>query len=379
MFSAKISTADVVSDENVDFINGNCTNATTGRASCVFNTGFFTTTPNCTCSAVQNADGDRVCHVLTQSTSSVALTLADNNTAVDKGFILSCQKTGVDALQSAYLPDTVANSWSGYHDNNCIWSRTSTSFGDFTADASCTLVEEKNTNFGSVTTAGAALPGIVFTPKKAGTYFVCGGIAEFGSSSSAQKVYQMVDGTTSFTEQQSYVVSTSVETPMHLCGLVTATDTSAKTIKFRGKITAGNLNISPGNRRSSIEWSIFKISENLPAPLLVNSVVSSSAGVVKVVSALITNSGAPTVTRQDGEWISSLTDNGTGDTTVNIAAGVFSSTPNCQCTVYTGGLANSCMIDATTAISSTAVRTQTVTDAGAVSDTSHFITCIGAP
>jgi len=47
----------------------------------------------------------------------------------------------------------------------------------------------------------------------------------------------------------------------------------------------------------------------------------------RTVSALISNSGTPSISRQSCSWISSLTDIGTGNTTVNINTGVFLSAP----------------------------------------------------
>lgn len=45
-FSAKVSSAGVVSDENLDWISGSCTNST-NSFSCTWNTGIFSAVPNC--------------------------------------------------------------------------------------------------------------------------------------------------------------------------------------------------------------------------------------------------------------------------------------------------------------------------------------------
>src|SRR3990167_4596747 len=73
-------------------------------------------------------------------------------------------------------PDQTPASWSGYHGIDCSWSRTNTVYGDLAADASCTFTERQNRNFGTVTSylsGSDKLPGIVFTPNRAGRYFVC--------------------------------------------------------------------------------------------------------------------------------------------------------------------------------------------------------------
>ena len=113
------------------------------------------------------------------------------------------------------------------------------------------------------------------------------------------------------------------------------------------------------------------------APQLVNSVVNPSSGVTHIASAFISNSGTPTVTRQDGTWISSLTDNGTGDTTINFSANTFSATPNCVCTDSNGASAGfGCLQDASTAMSSSQVRIQTF-NTTVPTDRDFMIICMG--
>lgn len=104
--------------------------------------------------------------------------------------------------------------------------------------------------------------------------------------------------------------------------------------------------------------------------------VDSSGARSRIVSAYIANSGTPTVTNQLGSWITSLTDNSIGDTTIVIPAGIFGSTPHCTCSAITAG-AVYCSIDDVTVPSTTAIRTQTITSAGAGIDEPFFIICNG--
>lgn len=63
-------------------------------------------------------------------------------------------------------------------------------------------------------------------------------------------------------------------------------------------------------------------------PFNFNHLHSVAPNAMNVASALIAISGGtPSVTSQDGAWISSLTDNGAGDTTLNLTAGFFSAAP----------------------------------------------------
>lgn len=73
-------------------------------------------------------------------------------------------------------------------------------------------------------------------------------------------------------------------------------------------------------------------SENQSAPMLVGTVFSNTGGQERVERATITGSATtPTVASQSGSWISSVTRNSLGNYTLNIAAGMFSSTPSCTC------------------------------------------------
>jgi hypothetical protein len=116
----------------------------------------------------------------------------------------------------------------------------------------------------------------------------------------------------------------------------------------------------------------------LDVPILVGSVTSNSSGAERVERLLFTNAGTPIISKQSGSWVSSLTDNNPGDTTVNFVSGIFSDTPSCICVgvennpnPYTG-----CMIKTA---SSTSVRVWTfVTNtAGTAVDRDVHLICMG--
>lgn len=110
--------------------------------------------------------------------------------------------------------------------------------------------------------------------------------------------------------------------------------------------------------------------------ILGSNIGSPSSGRMMLATAFITNSGTPTVSREDGDWLGTVTDVGAGVSTLAINTGIFSSVPNCQCTVYSGA-GRTCEIDSGSAISATSVRVRTQTDAGTPSDNDFFIQCIG--
>jgi len=99
--TSKVSDTDVVSDENVDFINGNCTDAGTGRGTCNFVSGVFPTSiPNCTITPVTGATQ---VFIVTQSTSSITYETRNSaGSAANSAVNISCTKTGAD-----FKPKTV--------------------------------------------------------------------------------------------------------------------------------------------------------------------------------------------------------------------------------------------------------------------------------
>lgn len=93
-FSFKSSTSGAVTDENLDWINGNCTNPSTGNYTCTYNTGIFTVTPNC---IVTVHDGSPYFASITISNTSVSVqTFLDNGILTSRNFTLHCQKQGAD-------------------------------------------------------------------------------------------------------------------------------------------------------------------------------------------------------------------------------------------------------------------------------------------
>jgi microcystin-dependent protein len=66
-----------------------------------------------------------------------------------------------------------------------------------------------------------------------------------------------------------------------------------------------------------------------PAPLLVGSVTSNSAGMERHERATFLCSGSSAVNSQSGTWISSIGNVSSGACTLNITSGIFSGTPSC--------------------------------------------------
>jgi hypothetical protein len=282
--------------------------------------------------------------------------------------------------ETGVRPDVLPGSWSGYHENNCSWSRTNTAFGDPGADATCTFTEINNRNFGTVTSylsGSDKLPGIVFTPARAGRYLVLVDLGVSGSVAPATQSWRMETSTGVLISEGSHVQSNgsgNYEVKYSLKGIVDAASTSPITIRIQCKASAGNCQYVPAGANGTIFWAVIALDQSFPAPLLVGSVTSNSSGMERVERLRVTNSGTPTISSQSGSWVSSLTDNGVGSVYVNLTASIFSGSPTCTCSAE---LPNRlCSIDVTASTSQVRVRTATVSPF-ADADMDFSLICMG--
>ena len=100
-FSAYLSDGSgtaVVSRENVDWINGNCTNGSSGNYTCTLNSGVFAEIPNCVVVNAQGSPADASCSINATSTTSfnIGCRNQSNTTNADKDTLVFCQKSGSD-------------------------------------------------------------------------------------------------------------------------------------------------------------------------------------------------------------------------------------------------------------------------------------------
>jgi hypothetical protein len=94
-FSASVSGAAIVSNENVDWVSGNASKGGTGLFNITFNSNIFTVAPNCVATP---SVGDNVYPSITYTgaTSLQVRMGATNNVLFDNPFKIICQKQGVD-------------------------------------------------------------------------------------------------------------------------------------------------------------------------------------------------------------------------------------------------------------------------------------------
>lgn len=235
--------------------------------------------------------------------------------------------------EQAYRPDVVAQAWSGYHTVTSGWATTSSTFVDPSSGTGVVLTETTNLNAGTVTTAASSLPGIIFNVTRTGIFEVCTTISAQASVASTPSA-RLVDGSgTPLIQGHPLTYTASNDNGFHtFCGQYNASVLGPVTFKIQTATNTGTFTINNGvaSGSAAISWTVKSLSQNLPAPLLVNSVASSSSGIERIERAII-NCGSATIDSQSGSWISSNSTNGTGDCTLNITAGTFSGTPTCTC------------------------------------------------
>jgi len=222
-------------------------------------------------------------HYLRQVTATNPISIAASDFLEVKFTVPIVEWTGAI---SAFYPDTLANSWAGYHDTTCSWARTNTAYGDPTADASCALVQRSNQNFGTVSTSGSVLPAITFTPKRAGRYYVQVNFKYFGSSTNDQWGVRLWDGTTVIAETQGINNCTSTSCNATIAGIYVASSTSAVVLSLQTKVAAGSFTINASSTGSTngIDWNIFQIDQSLPAPVLMAAVAARAHNSATAVS-----------------------------------------------------------------------------------------------
>jgi len=116
VYSAQVSASGVVTGENKDWINSNCT-MSSGISTCTFNTGIFTVAPICTAINIETAT-NRYVNNLPVSVIGVTTQLYNSaGTGTNTAYQITCQKSGNDYLASSanvYASQNANYDWTSY-------------------------------------------------------------------------------------------------------------------------------------------------------------------------------------------------------------------------------------------------------------------------
>lgn len=263
--------------------------------------------------------------------------------------------------------------WSGYHDNTCGgWTRTSATLGAFSADASCGLAQTVASNITCVA-SGSVLPEITCTFPRPGVYKVCAGLTLSNGTAGQTGYFSMYDGTSTISE--GFYQNDTRYFRANFCGTSTVSGTT-KTFSVYGAAGSGTININSGVTRA-IDWSVTSETQNTPTPLLIGSVSSGASSMLRFEAAYITNSaGTPALGSQTSSWISSVTDNGIGNYTLNFTSNQFSSAPFCMVNCDTADAIPRVIFGGTT--SSAVQITCDDANTGSRLDAPAYVFCLGA-
>lgn len=259
---------------------------------------------------------------------------------------------------------------------NCIWTSTNTSFASFAADADCPTP----TTGGSVSAPATKIPGITLPQGlKAGEYLIIARGAFAKGVANEVANFRITDGTNNSSSQQVYYEGTTqVNVPvLNFRYSLTSALAAGSTIQIQSQAGTG---VTTSIRVTSVdfEMQIIPLSPSISSPILVGSVTSNSIGAERIERATISNNGSSCIIdSQTGAWLSSVTRNGLGDCTLNIATGVFSAAPTCMITGKDGGTAM-LGLEASATPTATSFRYLTLnsTTGGAINGSSRVI-CMG--
>jgi len=230
--------------------------------------------------------------------------------------------------------------------------------GSKTAQIPCSTT---NPSTGLTCSAGLESLGIVINTSSAGRYRACatlghkiinsaGGIVEtiFQWVETPNNAQTILQESNDRLYSASNIASSNSTNPITTCGNFNLNTSGQQTLRLmleQNTTATVSSNLILSDRDSNfgqrdIHITVDKIDQQFPTPAFTDLTtsldkkieMSPGATGIRVLSMLFDSTGGtPTITRQDGTWVDSLSDNGIGDTTLNITAGIFSVAPNCVC------------------------------------------------
>lgn len=305
IFTARVASDGTVSNESLDFIDGNCTAAGSGSYDCDWIGGFFNESPNCVVAVESGASAFAVEGVSADTTDITYGTFSDT-TGSNAAVIITCQKVDgdqgnvVDAVAADYKNLEVEASNNG-----------DTELTANTTDIDWTEVKDTHNAWdGSGLTAPYDMK-VVFS----GSVYV--------DTNTSLRIEAYIDGT-----QVRSVGGLSQSLRAHFFSGEIELD-AGEELTFRSTASEGLTNGSTVLHWISIT-GIPRIRTFAAIGDFVHRPVSSCAN-CRVEAIWFTCVSSPSIQQEFGDWVSSITRNGLGNCTLNIRSGIFSSNPICTC------------------------------------------------
>lgn len=246
--------------------------------------------------------------------------------------------SGLTAAQQIYTPSTVSAFAAVAASGTPSFSTTSTSYVDVTHSSFAT-----KTYFGKASAPGTANDmALRITDVPAGTYMFVTNAVFTNVVGSFECAYRLYDGTNTIAEASPPLVGSSIAYDQYgnLMGVYTFSGRQADTtIKLQLKAPSGGTCLV-GSNNGKLTISMIPLTQNLPVPILLNSLATDYAGNTKVGWAHVDSSctSSPcTITDQSGMF-TSITRGSAGTYTANFAS-TFGVHPTCKPVSKTSGSA----------------------------------------
>lgn len=173
----------------------------------------------------------------------------------------SPSEVSVMPFASAGLPWGTAE-----HGTDCAWSTTSSSFANPSDDAVCTFTTTTTNRGITLAVVGATSPGVTWTPDRPRSYRVTAQVATNNNSTNVATTVRLVDGSgTVLPSSVAAALDTGGNTyqSVFISGIITASSTSALTVKIQMATTSGTGRIqtpnSGANLQVPIQWTVQAI------------------------------------------------------------------------------------------------------------------------
>lgn len=311
VFNAKISSTGVVSSENEDWINGNCTMSGAGSATgtCVFTTSKFTAAPTCNITPANSAANIHASLFTSSPTTAQFQYFTDvttTGTATASDVDVVCTRASTDSIQ----PAITAAQWN---------------YGP--TDYTPTI-----TGLGTVT-------NLKFTHKREGPYLYIQGSGTTGTVTGATVSFTLPSGLsidTNVGDSAGSRVGDASVSGASIFMVTTATGTST-TLLYTSATNRASQNVGTdyGNSTNfaiNAKVAISGWTENQNAPQLIGSVTSNAASALRDEYLTIESdctTATCTIARQSGAF-TSVTRSSTGLYVINYPSGTWSSFPECN-------------------------------------------------
>ncbi len=252
------------------------------------------------------------------------------------------------------------------------------------------------------TCSGNETVGLAFTIPRAGLVEVCLDFpwsVNMGASSASAVTFQLVETPNNAqtisqeggVRNQSFLGNGTgggaVGLPQHHCGAFKFDSAGMKTVRlfyesdYTGTISSSQIvaDRSATNGQEDIRWTARYVDQNQPMPVIVNSVVSDSSGVEKVLRGRLALNGATCTFVSQSGGFASASRTGSGRCQLAVTAGVFSAAPTCVASVDqpSAGTDVIAFVAADTALSATNVHIGIADTAATPVDQSFAVICMG--